>query len=142
MQNWLVVLVLVGLVATVAVPAATYQPPDEGITITGRVVNAEGEPLPATVSARQTWGRGISSTENYWKVPHWRMPQTRTDRDGYFELQGLHNYPQMENHMYYVVARPDDTSYDRFTGFYVDLTKYEDGAVVDWGTIVVNRTPR
>ncbi|BAS29361.1 hypothetical protein [Limnochorda pilosa] len=139
MQNWLPWIIGLAVAALIVVPMATYNPPTEtGVVLTGRVIEASGEPLRARVEAWQAWEHSYGSPVNYWKIPNWRMPVATTDAGGYFRLEDLIDYPEMKSHEYYIVIAPDRPGYAH-TGYYLDLTKHQEGEVIDWGTIAVNR---
>jgi len=140
MQNWLPWVVVVAIAALIVVPIVTYDPPVEnGVTLVGRVVDAEGNPLKRVrVEAWQSWEDAYASPVNYWKIPGWRMRTALTDEEGYFRLEGLIDYPEMKSRTYYIVFTPPGSGWAH-TGYYFPLKGLSEGDVVDWGTISVNR---
>lgn len=73
----------VAVAALLIAPILAYDPPYEaGITLTGRFVNADGQPVTGQVEVWQSWDIGRSGNVNHWNIPGWSIPTTRTDGGG------------------------------------------------------------
>lgn len=113
-------------------PPGTYQ-----IVLTGQILDSHHRPLQGRIEAWQVYAyNAIAGKANYWNIPGWVMPVTRTDEDGRFDLL-LRDYPKLQYHQYYIiVVVVDEPGYKHF-GMYITMTEHEDSAVVDLSQIVI-----
>ena len=127
----------------IALTASGCEEPEQsfetGVTVKGRVIDWEGNPVRATVKVFQDFGGGRAGSGNYWNIPGWETPETRTDEEGCFVITGLKDYPELKTHQYYIMILPDHSHRAEPAGRWLPIDKLKDGEVVDLGLISVGK---